>query len=74
MRLSELSLGKEAVVVRIEGDPLLKRRLRDMGLIKGEKVKVEHVAPLGDPIDIIVKGTHISLRRSEAEKIEVEPL
>jgi len=74
VRLSELSLGKEAVVVRIEGDPLLKRRLRDMGLIKGEKVKVEHVAPLGDPIDIIVKGTHISLRRSEAEKIEVEPL
>ncbi len=72
MKLSELPIGQEAVVVRVKGDAFLKRRLCDMGIIKGEKVKVEHVAPLGDPIEVIVKNTRISLRTSEADQIEVE--
>ncbi len=72
MKLSELQVGQEAVVVRVRGDAFLKRRLCDMGIIKGEKVKVEHVAPLGDPIEVVVKNTRLSLRRSEADQIEVE--
>ncbi len=74
MRLSELELGKEAVVVHIGGNGFLKRRLREMGLVKGEKLKVEHIAPLGDPIEVVIKGTRISLRKSEADLVEVEQL
>ena len=70
--LSELQLGDEGVIVRIGGDAFLKRRLRDLGVIKGERVKVEHIAPLGDPIEVTVKGTRISLRKSEAALVEVE--
>jgi ferrous iron transport protein A len=74
LRLSELEVGQEAVVTKIGGDAFLKRRLRDMGIVKGEKVRVEHVAPLGDPIEVVVKGTRLSLRKSEATEIEVEPV
>ncbi len=74
MRLSELELGKEAVVLSIGGDPFLKRRLREMGIIRGAIVKVDHIAPLGDPIEVVVKETRISLRKSEAELVEVEPV
>ncbi|BAT72249.1 ferrous iron transport protein A [Thermosulfidibacter takaii ABI70S6] len=72
MKLSELEVGQEAVVTKIGGDAFLKRRLRDMGIVKGGKVKVEHIAPLGDPIEVVVKGTRLSLRKSEATEIEVE--
>jgi len=72
MKLSELGVGKKGKILRIGGDSVLKRRLRDMGVITGEIVKVEKIAPLGDPIDIVVKNYQLSLRKSEAENIEVE--
>lgn len=73
MKLSELKVGKKAVVKAVTGeDRILKRKLRDMGIIKGEKIKVEKVAPLGDPIEITIKGYKLSLRKREAQIIEIE--
>ncbi|GBD93638.1 iron-dependent repressor IdeR [bacterium BMS3Abin05] len=71
--LKELSIGYSAKVVRILGNSSLKRRLLDMGLVPGTLVTVSMIAPLGDPIDIIVKGYHLSLRREEASQILVIP-
>ncbi|WP_456342601.1 FeoA family protein [Thermovibrio sp.] len=72
MKLSELKVGQRAKVVRVKSNPELSRKLRAMGLIKGEVITVEKVAPLGDPIEIRVKGTKLSLRKKEAENVEVE--
>ncbi|MCX7794853.1 MAG: ferrous iron transport protein A [Thermodesulfovibrionales bacterium] len=72
MKLSELKIGQKAKIISINSKGMIKRRLMDMGVIAGETIKVEKVAPLGDPIDIIVKNYHLSLRKSEAEEIEVE--
>jgi Fe2+ transport system protein FeoA len=75
MKLSELKPGEKGRILKVEGEnPTVKRRLRDMGLIRGEKVIVERVAPLGDPIDVKVKGYSLSLRRGEADLIQVEKL
>ncbi len=74
MRLSQVEVGRPVRIVRIGGSPVLKRRLRDMGIVRGEVVKIEHVAPLGDPIDLSVKGAYISIRKEEADFIEVEPV
>jgi len=71
--LKELSVGNSAKVVRILGDSSLKRRLLDMGLVPGTGITVSTIAPLGDPIDIIVKGYHLSLRKEEASQILVIP-
>ena len=70
--LSKLALGAAARVTTLGASGALKRRLMDMGLVPGEIVKVVKVAPLGDPIEIAVKGYNLSLRRSEAELIAVE--
>ncbi|WP_456419868.1 FeoA family protein [Thermovibrio sp.] len=72
MKLSELKVGQRAKVIRVKSNPELSRKLRAMGLIKGEVITVEKVAPLGDPIEIRVKGTKLSLRKKEAENVEVE--
>ncbi len=72
MKLSQLKVGQRAKVVRVKSNPELSRKLRAMGLIKGEVITVEKVAPLGDPIEIRVKGTKLSLRKKEAENVEVE--
>ncbi|BCD68701.1 FeoA family protein [Nitratiruptor sp. YY09-18] len=73
MKLSELKVGEEAVVKAVVGEnKTIKRKLRDMGIIKGEKIKVEKIAPLGDPIEITIKGYKLSLRKNEAQMIEVE--
>jgi len=74
MKLSELKKGKKARITSINVKGSLKRRLMDMGVLPDEIVEVEKIAPLGDPIDIVVKGYHLSLRKSEAEQIEVEVL
>ncbi len=74
-RLNEIEVGKSAKIIRIGGEmSALKRRLLDMGITKGEIVKVEKVAPLGDPIDIVIKGYHLSLRKEEASNIVVEEI
>ncbi|NPA15338.1 MAG: ferrous iron transport protein A [Deferribacteres bacterium] len=74
MKLSELAIGEKGRIVRIGNVGDLKRRLRELGITRGEVVEVEHVAPLGDPVEIIVKNCRLSLRKEEAEHIEVEKL
>jgi len=70
--LSRLGVGESAVIARVEGEIALKRRILEMGAVPGTEVVVERVAPLGDPIDVRLKGYHLSLRKEEAEKILVE--
>ncbi|GAB6184388.1 FeoA family protein [Thermodesulfovibrio hydrogeniphilus] len=72
MKLSELKVGQKAKIKSNNSSGIIKRRLMDMGVVPGEILKVEKVAPLGDPIDIVIKNYHLSLRKSEAENIEVE--
>ena len=70
--LNQIKIGGTARVVRIHGEGALKRRIMDMGITKGVEVKVRKVAPLGDPIEITVRGYELSLRKEDAETIEVE--
>ncbi|HEX5679378.1 MAG TPA: FeoA family protein [Desulfobacterales bacterium] len=72
MLLSELKEGQRATVVRIGGESLLRRRILEMGILKGVEVHVEKYAPLKDPMELVVKGYHISLRVEEAARILVE--
>lgn len=71
IRLSELRVGQEAVIHSFEKDEIF-IKLMEMGCIPGERVKVEQVAPLGDPISVSVAGYHLSLRLNEANSIFVE--
>lgn len=70
-RLSELAVGKTGIITEFENDDIF-LKLMEMGCIPGETVKVDQVAPLGDPISITVAGYRLSLRLNEAEKIWVE--
>lgn len=70
--LREVPIGKTAHIVKIHGEGPIKRRLMDMGLTRGIEVKVRKVAPLGDPIEITVRGYELSLRKADAAMIEVE--
>jgi len=70
-KLSELGIGKKAVIKSFEKDDIF-LKLMEMGCIPGEEIEVDQVAPLGDPISIIVSGYHLSLRLDEAETILVE--
>lgn len=74
MTLRELPLGKSAKVVKLTGEGAIKRRIMDMGITKGTELIVRKVAPLGDPIEITVRGYELSLRKAYAERIEVELL
>ncbi|MFN2252294.1 MAG: ferrous iron transport protein A [Anaerolineae bacterium] len=69
--LDQIPVGGEADVVRVGGHKAVKRRLMEMGLVRGERVRVQRVAPLGDPIELRVKGYDLALRRSEASAIVV---
>jgi Fe2+ transport system protein FeoA len=70
--LSTLEKGQRGVVVRVCGDGQLRRRYMEMGFVRGEIIEVERVAPLGDPVEYLVKGYHLSLRRSDADLILVQ--
>jgi ferrous iron transport protein A len=72
-RLSELPVGQTATIRRFEDDEIF-LKLMEMGFIPGEKVVIEQVAPLGDPIAIQIAGYQVSLRLNEASKIMVEPI
>ena len=73
MTLGQLKPGEEGIIVRINASAgPIKRRLMDMGILAGEKVKVEKVAPMGDPLEVLIKGYHLSLRKKEAQGIDVE--
>lgn len=70
--LNEVAVGDRVVVKRIHGEGPLKRRIMDMGLTRGISVLVRRVAPLGDPIELKVRGYELSIRKTEAAAIEVE--
>ncbi len=74
MPLDRLTPGMRAVIQGIEGDGPLVRRLMDLGLVPGTPVWFVRSAPLGDPLEFVVRGAHLSLRRSEAARVHVEPL
>jgi len=73
-RLDQLKPHTKGTITKVKGKGQLHRRILDMGVVRGTTVEVEKVAPLGDPIDIIVKGYHLSLRKAEAANIFVEVL
>lgn len=70
--LRDLKVGETATVVKLHGEGAVKRRIMDMGLTKGTEVYVRKVAPLGDPVELTVRGYELSLRKADAEMIEVE--
>ena len=70
--LKEVKIGDTVRVVKLHGEGAVKRRIMDMGITKGAKVHIRKVAPLGDPIEITVRGDELSLRKADAEMIEVE--
>ena len=72
MNLSELQEGQIATVVRVAGKGSFRRRLLEMGFLRGTEVYVEKYAPLKDPIELILKGYHVSLRVDEAAWVQVE--
>ena len=72
MTLKDVQTGQTVKVARLQCTGALKRRLMDMGLTKGVEVTVRKVAPLGDPLELTVRGYELSIRKAEAEAIEVE--
>ena len=72
MTLKEAKISSTVKVIKLNGEGALKRRIMDMGITKGITVKVRKVAPLGDPIELTVRGYELSLRKADAENIEVE--
>ena len=71
MRLSELKVGDKAEVTALKAESVIRRRIMDMGLIRGTTFKVLRVAPLGDPIEIFFKGLYLAMRKAEAEGVLV---
>lgn len=71
MTLSNMPLHKDAIITKVGGEGILRCRLLDMGIIPKTKVRVCHVAPLGDPIEIRIRDYTLTLRKEDAEKIEV---
>lgn len=70
--LNELKVGESGVVVSFKGKGSLRKHLMEMGFVRGANVEIQRVAPMGDPIEIKVKGYSISLRKEEAKQIEIE--
>ena len=73
MTLNDVKVGESCTVQRLNDVGEIRRRIMDMGITKGTQVSVMKVAPLGDPIDVTVRGYHLSLRREDAANIEVVP-
>ena len=72
MTLDELEKGKQAVIVKVSGEDALRCRLLDMGLIPKTKVTVVKLAPMGDPIELSLRGYELTIRKDDAKEIEVE--
>ncbi|MBS1411824.1 MAG: ferrous iron transport protein A [Christensenellaceae bacterium] len=70
--LKQVKIGETVNVTKLHGEGAVKRRIMDMGLTKGTQVYVRKVAPLGDPIEITVRGYELSIRKDDAQMIEVE--
>ncbi len=72
MTLRETKTGETVKVVKLNGEGAVKRRIMDMGITKGVEIYVRKVAPLGDPVEITVRGYELSVRKADAEMVEVE--
>ena len=72
MTLKDVKTGHTAKVVKVCGEGAVKRRIMDMGITKGVEIFVRKVAPLGDPVEVTVRGYELSVRKADAEMIEVE--
>ncbi len=70
--LKEVKVGETVTVTRLNGSGAVKRRIMDMGITKGVEIKVRKVAPLGDPMELNLRGYELSVRKADAEMIEVE--
>ena len=70
--LKDAAVGSTVKVARLHGEGALKRRIMDMGVTRGVEIYVRKVAPLGDPIEVTVRGYELSIRRGDAENIEIE--
>lgn len=70
--LKEAKIGETVKVIRLHGEGAVKRRIMDMGITRGVEVHIRKVAPLGDPIEITVRGYELSLRKADAQMIEIE--
>ena len=70
--LKDVKIGESAVIEKLHGEGALKRRIMDMGLTRGTQVYVRKVAPLGDPMEVTVRGYELSVRKADAELIEVK--
>lgn len=74
MTLKDATVGSKVKVVKIEGQGVVKRRIMDMGITKGVEMNIRKVAPLGDPIEVTVRGYELSLRKADAQMIQVEKI
>ena len=72
MTLGEAKVGSTVVVTKIEGDSAYKRRIMDMGITKGSELYIRKVAPLGDPVEITVMGYELSVRKNDAQCVQVK--
>ena len=72
MTLKDIKVGQGATVIKVSGEGVLKRRIMDMGITKGTEIFVKKVAPLGDPLELTVRGYQLSIRKKDAEMIVVE--
>ena len=70
--LREVPIGATVKVVKLHGEGAVKRRIMDMGITKGTEVHIRKVAPLGDPVEVTVRGYELSIRKADAEMIEIE--
>ena len=70
--LREAKIGESVTVVKLHGEGAIKRRIMDMGITKGVTIRIRKVAPLGDPLELTVRGYELSLRKADAEMIEIQ--
>ena len=70
--LRQIKVGGTAKVVKLHGEGAIKRRIMDMGITRGVEIRIRKVAPLGDPLEITVRGYELSIRKADAEMIEIE--
>ena len=72
LRLNQVRIGTSVTVVRVHGEGALRQRILDMGVTKGADIRVQKMAPFGDPLEVTVRGFQLSLRKAEAASIEVK--
>ena len=73
LRLSEVGVKMKCKIVKVAGGKVIKKRLLEMGFVRGTDMYVQKLAPLGDPMELVLKGYHVSLRREEANDVYVTP-